>query len=185
MHISLEESKETTLVTLITSKLTHEPNIYNGFRSFDIDRVENLIGYIASKVDNLYKTSVNKYLWYIDNFNYKNNLKSITGLTYERFTYGPIIEGRSYELLLSLDNKFEKEVKEFNYNEITKINSKNNYDLTLFSEDEIETIDKVIEVFKDKNATRISDLSHEEIAWIKTKDNELISYEYAHDLKAF
>ena len=172
------------LSTFIQAKLSHNPSIYNGFREFDLDRLENLIGYIASRVNDLYKTSLNKYLWYMDFLNYKNNLKSITGLRYIRYTYGPIIEGKNYELILNLDSKFEKEDREINYNIRTKIHSKNNYDLSLFSKDEIKVIDRVIELLKDKNATNISDLSHEERAWIETKDNELISYEYAHDLKA-
>ena len=172
------------LSTFIQAKLSHNPSIYNGFREFDLDRLENLIGYIASRVNDLYKTSLNKYLWYMDFLNYKNTLKSITGLRYIRYTYGPIIEGKNYELILNLDSKFEKEDREINYNIRTKIHSKNNYDLSLFSKDEIKVIDEVIELLKDKTATNISDLSHEEIAWIETKDNELISYEYAHDLKA-
>ena len=172
------------LSTFIQAKLSHNPSIYNGFREFDLDRLENLIGYIASRVNDLYKTSLNKYLWYMDFLNYKNTLKSITGLRYIRYTYGPIIEGKNYELILNLDSKFEKEDREINYNIRTKIHSKNNYDLSLFSKDEIKVIDRVIELLKDKNATNISDLSHEERAWIETKDNELISYEYAHDLKA-
>ena len=172
------------LSTFIQAKLSHNPSIYNGFREFDLDRLENLIGYIASRVNDLYKTSLNKYLWYMDFLNYKNTLKSITGLRYIRYTYGPIIEGKNYELILNLDSKFEKEDREINYNIRTKIHSKNNYDLSLFSKDEIKVIDEVIELLKDKNATNISDLSHEERAWIETKDNELISYEYAHDLKA-
>ena len=172
------------LSTFIQAKLSHNPSIYNGFREFDLDRLENLIGYIASRVNDLYKTSLNKYLWYMDFLNYKNTLKSITGLRYIRYTYGPIIEGKNYELILNLDSKFEKEDREINYNIRTKIHSKNNYDLSLFSKDEIQVIDRVIELLKDKNATNISDLSHEERAWIETKDNELISYEYAHDLKA-
>ena len=172
------------LSTFIQAKLSHNPSIYNGFREFDLDRLENLIGYIASRVNDLYKTSLNKYLWYMDFLNYKNTLKSITGLRYIRYTYGPIIEGKNYELILNLDSKFEKEDREINYNITTKIHSKNNYDLSLFSKDEIKVIDEVIELLKDKTATNISDLSHEERAWIETKDNELISYEYAHDLKA-
>ncbi|MGL6108456.1 type II TA system antitoxin MqsA family protein [Romboutsia sp.] len=184
MHLSVDESKQLSLSNFIETRLCHEPSIFNGFRKFDIERLENLIGYIASKVNCLYKTSVNKYLWYIDFSNYKNNLKSVTGLRYVRFTYGPIIEGKNYELILNLDNKFEKDVSEVNNNEITKIKSKNNYDLSLFSKSEIEIIDEVIELFKYKTATNISDLSHEERAWLETKDNELISYEYAHDLKA-
>lgn len=166
----------------IISKLNYEPSIYNGFKRFDLEKVENVIGYIADNVDNLYKTSVNKYLWYIDFYNYKYNSKSITGIRYEKYPYGPIIENKNYDLILHLEDKFEKIIEESNLSEITKIKSKKNYDLNLFSKEEIEIIDKVINLLKDKSCSKISDLSHEERGWIDTNSGYLISYEYAHDL---
>ena len=167
----------------IISRLSHNPSIYNGFTRFDLEKVENCIGYIADKTNNLYKTSVNKYLWYVDFYNYKYNCKSITGLRYEKYTYGPIIENKDYDLILHLNNKFDKIVEENNFSETTKIKSNQNYDLSLFSKDEIDIIDRVINLFKNKKCSEISDLSHEENGWIFTPNGELISYEYAHDLK--
>ena len=49
--------------------------------------------------------------------------------------------------------------------------------------DRIEIINKVVELFKSKSVTEISNLSHDEKAWIETKDMELISYEYSNELK--
>lgn len=183
MHFSMDQEEDLTIDKFILTRLRHNPSIYNGFREFDLDRLENLIGYISSRVNNLYKTSLNKYLWYIDFSNYKYNLRSLTGLRYVRYTFGPIIEGKNYELVLNLDKKFEKEVIENNFNEITKIKSKNNYDLDMFLESEKEVIENIIDLFKNKSVGEISELSHEEKAWLETKDNELISYEYAHELK--
>lgn len=179
---SVEDNKEKEF---IISRLNHEPSIYNGFKRFDLEKVQNLIGYIADEVDNLYKTSVNKYLWYIDFFNYKQNLKSITGLRYEKYTYGPIIENKNYDLILHEEDKFEKIIEENNYSETTKIKSKNNYNLNIFSTSEIEVINKVINILSDKSCSKISDLSHEESGWLNTNNGELISYEYAHDLKLY
>ena len=74
-------------------------------------------------------------------------------------------------------------MEENNFSETTKIKSNQNYDLSLFTNKEIEIIDKVINLFKDKKCSEISDLSHKENGWINTPNGELISYEYAHDLK--
>ena len=46
--------------------MIRKPDIYNGYKEFNMDKLENIISYIASKVDNLTITSLNKYLWFID-----------------------------------------------------------------------------------------------------------------------
>lgn len=146
-------------------------------------KLENLIGYIADKVDNLYKTSLNKYLFYIDFLSYKENCISITGLRYEKYQHGPIIENKGYEEIINMSTeKFEREEKYNNDSISTKIKSCKNYDLSYFKEYEIEIIDLIINQFKDLNCTKISDLSHEEDAWKETKISELISYDYADTL---
>ena len=66
---------------------------------------------------------------------------------------------------------------------MTKIKSKKNYDLSIFKDDEIRVIDNVIGMLKVKNVKEISQLSHQEDAWLKNKDRDLISYDYAEELK--
>lgn len=170
---------------IINSKLSHDENIYNGFRKFDIERVENLISYVADKVDNLYKTSLNKYLWFIDFAYFEENIRSITGLRYVKQQFGPVIEDKGYEQIINLlDSKFYKEETEnYDVSIKTKILSKKNYDMTMFTEEEIEIIDKVIEKLKYISCGEISDKSHEENGWIESEIDELISYDYAEDLK--
>ena len=65
---------------------------------------------------------------------------------------------------------------------MTKIVSNKNYDLSEIENDEKEIIDFVIKLLKDKKVTEISEMSHNEIAWKKTKRLERISYEYAMKL---
>lgn len=168
---------------MVIDSLTHKEDEYNGYRKFDIERLTNLISYIADNVD-LYKTSLNKYLWFVDFENFKENVRSITGLRYMRYTYGPIIEDFKYEEILNyFDDKFVKEEYEEGHRTITKIKSKGNYDLSIFKEEEVEVINNVISVLKEKSCTEISNLSHEEEAWLKNKDRDLISYDYAESLK--
>lgn len=170
---------------IIYSKLNHTEDIYNGFRRVDVERIENLIGYIADKVDNLYKTSLNKYLWFIDFEYFNENVRSITGLRYVKQQYGPIIEGKGYEEIINfLDNKFYKEETEgYDGYVKTKIISKKNYDMSMFSEDEMNTINNVIDKLKNMSCKEISNESHKESAWINTNIDELISYDYADELK--
>lgn len=183
---SFKSSKCNIINSLLELELSYNEDISNGFRKFDLERVENLISYIASKVNNLYKTSVNKYLWYIDFENFKENVRSITGLRYVKQQYGPVIENKGYEKILDLlDDKFYKEETEDAYSNSSKakIISKNNYDISIYSEDEIEVIDYVIEKFKNLNCSQISDESHKEKGWIDNDINNIISYDYADELK--
>lgn len=163
--------------------LTHKEDEYNGFRSFNVERLINLISYIADNVE-LYKTSLNKYLWYIDFQNFKENVRSITGLRYMRYTYGPVIEDKKYEDILNyFDDKFYKDEFEDGENIKTRIKSKGNYDLSIFKDEELKVINSVIDTFKTKSSTEISNLSHKEDGWILNKNSELISYDYADTLK--
>lgn len=183
---SFENSKKNIAKLLISLYLKHEESIYNGYRKFDIERVENLIGYIADMVDNLYKTSLNKYLWFIDFENFKENVRSITGIRYVKLQYGPVIEERGYENIINLlDDKFYKEEIEEWYNDSikTKIISKKNYDMSIFSREECEVIDRVIDKLKTMSCGEISELSHKESAWKDNNINDFISYDYAEQLK--
>lgn len=168
---------------IIENLLNSKPSIFNGFTSFDLDKLEDLISYIASKVNNLTRTTINKYLWFIDCLYFKDNVLSITGLKYIKGQFGPVIEKKGYEKILALTtDKFYPEIEINGYCEYEIIKSDCDCDLSLFENNEIEVIDKVIDILKDKNVTEISDLSHKERAWVETDYNEYISYEYSNDL---
>ena len=179
----LKSSMKDRFRNLIISFLTHKQDEYNGYRKFDIERVINLISYIAHNTE-LYKTSLSKYLFYIDFTNFKINIRSITGLRYIKYTYGPVIEDFKYNDILNyFDDKFYVEEFEDREKTTTKIKSKGNYDLSIFTDEEIEVIDRVLNMLKDKNSKEISSMSHEENGWKENNNRDLISYEYADKLK--
>ena len=183
IKVSNRSSINSLQVKLIKEKLTHKKSIYNGFGKFDIDKVESIIAYIAKRVDNLYKTSLNKYLFYIDFLCYRENSISITGIRYIKYQYGPVIEERGYEDIINLSSNLFETEEEFNqYFVSTKIKCVKESDVALLKNYEIEVINRIIEELKDMNCTQISNLSHLEEAWKNPKINELISYEYADEL---
>ena len=169
---------------ILNKKLKHDVSIYTGFKKFDLNKLENIISYIADKVDNLYKTSLNKYLFYIDFLCYKENSLSITGLRYVKEQFGPVIEQKGYEDIINvLNNKIDKsENFGYDYSIITKIKSKKNYDISILKDYEIKVINRVINKLNTMNCTQISELSHEEAAWKFTSKGKLITYDYADDL---
>ncbi len=167
----------------INSKLNRRPDIYNGYKIFDLEKVENIISYIASKVSNFTITSINKYLWFIDMLSFKERGVSITGLTYQNQQFGPTIMEQKYNEISLLDEKYTRNEYEDETGTKTYITSNNNYDLSKLNKKEIEIIDKIIKRLKNKNVNEISNMSHEEDGWKKTKKYEKISFEYASDLK--
>ena len=82
-----------------------------------------------------------------------------------------------------LDDKYKREDYENEIGTMTKIVSNKNYDLSNFSKKEIEIINTIIKLLKDKTVSEISKMSHKEEAWKKTKRYENISFEYAMNLK--
>ena len=162
--------------------LNRKPDIYNGYKSLDLEKVENIISYIASKVKNLTITSLNKYLWYIDMLSFNKRAVAITGLTYQNQKFGPTIVYKKYDELSLLDDKYQREDIETENGNTTKIISNENFNLDKINDSEKEIIDTIIKLLKNKNVTDISNMSHEEEGWKKTKKFDEISFEYAMNL---
>lgn len=164
-------------------ELNRKPDIYNGYKTLDLEKIENIISYIANKVKNLTITSLNKYLWYIDMLSFNKRSVSITGLTYQNQKFGPTIIDNKYDEISLLDDKYKREDIETENGNTTKIISKENYNLNKINDVEKEIIDTIIKLLKKKNVTEISEMSHKEDGWKKTKRFEKISFEYAMNLK--
>lgn len=181
--ISHTQNDNQALKLYLEKELKTSPNIYNGFKEFDLDKLQNLISYLSSKV-NLYLTSLNKYLWFIDMISFNKRTITITGLTYMHEQFGPVVYNRKYEEISKLENQYKREdIEKEDGSIMSKIVSKNNYDLALFSKEEIKIINEVINILKDKTVREISELSHNEKGWKETERYELISFEYANELK--
>ena len=166
----------------LKSVLNRKPDIYNGYKSLDLEKVENIISYIASKVKDLTITSLNKYLWYIDMLSFNKRAVAITGLTYQNQKFGPTIVYKKYDELSLLDDKYQREDIETENGNTTKIISNNNFNLDKINDSEKEIIDTIIKLLKNKKVTDISEMSHREDGWRKTKKFEQISFEYAMNL---
>jgi len=54
--------------------------------------------------------------------------------------------------------------------------------MDIFSQEEINSMEEVLNAFKHLTSEKMTRCSHKEEAWTKPKDKEIISYEYAKDL---
>lgn len=163
------------------------PYEYTGYRKVDPLKITHIIHYLDASIE-LYKTKLNKLLFYADFGHFKKTGYSLTGLSYRAIDLGPVPS--SYDLMYSQlkeQNRIDIQQKLFengNYGEIIKpLSVEFEHDLL---DAEKNTLDRVLTTFSKLNSKEIVDLSHNETAWIENKDKkQLISYPgYAFDLKA-
>lgn len=197
--LALSSSKRHTLINKLKSDIKEENNLRyyieeylapneidekNGYVPFSIDKIDNLILFFCM-YNGLWKTSINKYLFYADFKHFKKYINGITGSMYKRLPYGPVPE--NYEMILGrlVDNNMiqieEAYFKSGTHGEQYK--TINTPDLTIFSETEYEIAEEVKKYFKNYGAKDISDFSHKEKGYQETPIGEYISYDFAKDLR--
>ena len=110
---------------------------------------------------------------------FKQRGVAITGLTYQNQKFGPTIIDKKYDEISLLDDKYIREDIETENGNTTKIISNGNYELEKINNSEKEIIDIIIKKLKNKTVTDISELSHREEGWKKTKKFEKIPFDYA------
>ena len=122
-----------------------------------------------------------KLLFYADFGHFKTYSVSITGARYSRLPYGPVPD--QFERWLSaivLENEGIRYEQDWNYDYPGEVYvSVTAPDLAIFLPSELRVIAAVKEVFQNFCAKKISDISHDEVAYQKTETSQLISYDYA------
>lgn len=173
---------------LLKHLFLHElPNQFSGYRKPNLVKLAHVIAYFCEHMEAVYKTKLNKLLFYADFGYYKRTAYSMTGLTYRAIPLGPVPA--------KFDNLFNKLCEEElismtqelingtgNYGDLVK--SIVQFDESLFDPDELKVLEDVTLKFKDCYAKQMVDLSHKEKAWEENKEsNSLISYQkYAFEL---
>jgi putative zinc finger/helix-turn-helix YgiT family protein len=165
---------------------SREPDIYSGNSRFSFDKYCAMLNRIISKCQNngVYKTKLNKLLFYCDFLAYNKLGKSITGSCYTHEHYGPCPQDFQSLLGVMSDHGFiSLELKSYKTTdaEFVKVNDEMAKDL--LDETEKEIVDRVCEKFKDKTSKDLTEFSHKEKAYKLTGLKQPISYEYANYLQ--
>ena len=179
------EENEEQINSLISSYEEFDKK-FTGKNYFNYGKTISLVQYVASKVDDLFQTKLFKLLFYIDFYNYKQYNKSITGIPYCKFKFGPVPD--DYEKFIRVLRYSDNlKVEDIFDDESTKVHicSSKEVELNCFTAEEVEVIKKVTTFLKKYNAKQLSDLSHEEDAYQLTADRQFIDYKFAESLKFF
>lgn len=166
----------------------NSPNKYTGYASPNKEKISNLILYLIdkNKPDFNDKLKLNKMLFYCDFINYKNTGKSITGLAYRAIPYGPVPSNYDFifAFFIEIDKIIEPEfIESYNARVIECYKGIKKYELSIFSDEEITTINSILKSFKDMSSWDLVEFSHNEKAWKDLNSSrEIISYQdYSFD----
>ena len=154
-----------------------------GYGDFSLEKFINMILYFAT--NGVLKTKLMKLLWYSDFLYFKRQTVSITGATYVKYPYGPVL--KDHDLTLAhLQHMNVIEVDERTNDEgwtMMMIKASEPFDSTIFTEDELETMREIETHFRDYGSRKISEYAHNEMGWLETEEKQPISYKYAKELR--
>jgi putative zinc finger/helix-turn-helix YgiT family protein len=162
---------------------TYKPDILSGYKTLDLQKLFNAIIFFC--MEGLWKTVLNKEIFYADFKHFKGFSNSITGARYVRVPLGPVPDKWQYFFTLLIEDGVLESEEIFYDENISgeRLTSIRKPDLSIFGNSELLTMSFVKEHFKGWTAKRISEFSHNEKGYKETPHRHLISYEYADDLQ--
>jgi len=147
----------------------------------NLKKFKEVLLYILNEVGskpNVGETVIYKLLYFIDFDYYEKYEEQLIGATYIKNNYGPTpVEFNKIVDKMIADKDIEKvESNYFNYPQ-TKYLPLRKPKLEIFTGRETDLISDVLDRLSDKNATEISEYSHEDVPWLTTNEDEQIEYE--------
>ncbi len=183
-----EEKQEECLHAFLgTQFMKARDDIQSGFRRFDLDRFEAAILFFCSAMENVFKTKLNKLLWYFDFLSFKRQMRSATGAIYIHLPYGPVPDNYDF-FLANLVREQALEPFEVIFDEDKGVAGEvfralEEPELKLFNKSELECLRFVVSHFGEMSAKEISEHSHNEEGYKNTSSGQVIAYEWAKPIK--
>jgi len=153
----------------------HEPDIYSGNRKFNLQLFKNVATFLVKHINEsiIY---LNKLHFYVDFFHFKKFGTSLTGARYVPLKYGPCPDQYRTIYAAMVNKGYLKENKDHFYEALSPL------DLTLFDDNERETLDYIQKFCRSHGAKKLYTLSHQEPGYTKTSECAFISYQFARNL---
>jgi uncharacterized phage-associated protein len=161
-----------------------ERGIYTGFVIPNLEKARQMVVFFAQQCSP-FVTKMNKLLFYSDFSHFRQHGFAISGISYQAITRGPVpqrFDGLYYNVSDLVD--FEEIFYDQNISG-DQVTTNHSFDASLFTSDELKSMEKVADRFKTTPTKTIVDISHDEAAWIDNHEHrQLIPYSYAFQLKA-
>jgi putative zinc finger/helix-turn-helix YgiT family protein len=173
-HIRLKcDESYAELNALEVYRKSNPPDIYSGYRPFNLEIIKNVVSYFVKHGKAKSKLYLNKTIFYLDFLHYKKHNKSITGLRFLPIDFGPCPDG--FQVLFSYLEKNGILTKKGKHNFVSNIEP----NLSLFDDQEKETLARIVQILDKEGEQYLFNLSHEEKAFKDTEFAKPISYEFA------
>ena len=138
---------------------------------------------ILNQCDGVWCTKMNKLLFYIDFYAYRERGYAMTGLTYKAIDFGPVPE--RWDRVYSEFSEISQDIQQCGDYEGSILHAHSPITDGVLSDDEIQIITTVCKTFGNKSSREVSQISHNENAWLNHHDaHERISFNEAFSLKA-
>ncbi len=157
-----------------------------GYRRFDPVRFASVVVWFCERLGGVFKTPINKLLFYADFLNFKTTTVSLTGTAYRKAPLGfvPTDYGKllgwmeDEQVLVCQEVEFPNGHTGYRYRPGPKA------DLVKLdvSQHEAKVLQCVADQLGSLSAKDISDRSHQETAWNTTESGAIVSYQAARDL---
>ncbi len=160
-----------------------EHPMFAGNRAHSPARLAAMMAYLSEKGIGLYKTKLNKLLFYADLSAYYLTGQGISGSRYVNLPFGPVPE--TYESVIdraSRDQTIQLTAQGSNAYLIEPGTRAKAAEAEL-TESDRRILDWVAETYGELSTAEITDLSHAEMAYKNTRRSEPIAYRYAEYLK--
>jgi len=146
----------------------------------NISKFKEVLLYVLKQVGskpNIGESAIYKLLYFIDFDYYERYEEQLIGATYIKNRYGPtpkefakIVQQMEGKDLITVKTQYFK-YPQRKYLPLRKP------DLSTLSARAMEMINSVLERLSDKNATEMSQYSHNDVPWLTTEDGHVIDYE--------
>ncbi|MDO8389042.1 MAG: Panacea domain-containing protein [Actinomycetota bacterium] len=151
--------------------------------TYDERKFTELIVYVADRLQvdrSGGATKLNKVLFFADFAHVRRTGRPITGAIYQKLQHGPAAR-RLRPVRDELIGKGQAELRqeEFLGYQQHRLVPLRPADLSVFTDDELATINKVLADLEGLNGTQVSDLSHDEAGWRLVELGDDIPYEAA------
>jgi uncharacterized phage-associated protein len=146
-------------------------------------KLQQVILYFLEHINNVHlgRTKLMKLLYFVDFDHCENHGRSITGATYRKLPHGPY--PKDAEKLIDRMQKLEllREIKAthkgYTQHRLITLNAK--FDPSMFSGEELQTLELVAAKWANATASQIEAATHNEAPWAATQDGKTIDYEMA------